>query len=199
MRSLNALACLLACVAGVPRAWAYEPGITPVVSATAEASHLIKAAPGQPLFALCDDRCDRRLFDDVQCQYRARGRSGDPGRVRRGARQQHGLDQLRRAARHLFARASSRCSARPAALSRRRARRHSSKRARNEARCCRRRAVLLLHAAPLWAQSVQYGPSRQRRRRPIRLGDRRRCRRLGRIGADPRRRQSRPEPFPASG
>ncbi|MGH7114716.1 MAG: hypothetical protein ACREE9_09500 [Stellaceae bacterium] len=46
MRTVNALACLLACAAGAPRAWAYEPGIVPVVSAAAEASQLIKAAPG---------------------------------------------------------------------------------------------------------------------------------------------------------
>jgi hypothetical protein len=46
MRTLNAIACLLACAAGTPRAWAYEAGITPVVSAAAEASHLIKGAPG---------------------------------------------------------------------------------------------------------------------------------------------------------
>jgi hypothetical protein len=46
MRTVNAVACILACAAGAPCAWAYEPGITPVVSATAESSHLIKAAPG---------------------------------------------------------------------------------------------------------------------------------------------------------
>lgn len=46
MRTSYALACLLACAAGAPGAWAYEPGITPVVSATAEASHLIKGGPG---------------------------------------------------------------------------------------------------------------------------------------------------------
>ena len=46
MRGLNALACLAAYAAGVPHAWAFEPGITPVVSAAVEASHLIKAASG---------------------------------------------------------------------------------------------------------------------------------------------------------
>lgn len=46
MRTVKALACLIACAAGAPRAWAYEPGIVPVVSAMAEASQLIKAAPG---------------------------------------------------------------------------------------------------------------------------------------------------------
>jgi hypothetical protein len=46
MRTVNAIACVLACAAGAPCAWAYEPGITPVVSGAAEASHLIKAAPG---------------------------------------------------------------------------------------------------------------------------------------------------------
>ncbi len=46
MPNFKALACLLSGVAFVPRAWAYEPGIAPVVSAVAEASHLIKAAPG---------------------------------------------------------------------------------------------------------------------------------------------------------
>ena len=46
MRALPGLACLLACFAFVPRGWAYEPGIVPVLSAAAEASHLIKAAPG---------------------------------------------------------------------------------------------------------------------------------------------------------
>lgn len=46
MRNLKAITCLLAGVALAPRAWAYEPGIVPVVSAVAEASHLIRAAPG---------------------------------------------------------------------------------------------------------------------------------------------------------
>jgi hypothetical protein len=46
MRTLKAFACLLACAAGARCAWAYEPGITPIVSAAAEASHLIKGAPG---------------------------------------------------------------------------------------------------------------------------------------------------------
>ncbi len=46
MRGFNFFACLLACVAFAPRAWAYEPGIVPVVSAAAEASLPIKAAPG---------------------------------------------------------------------------------------------------------------------------------------------------------
>ncbi len=46
MRIVSAIACVFACAAGAPCAWAYKSGITPVVSATAEASHLIKAAPG---------------------------------------------------------------------------------------------------------------------------------------------------------
>jgi hypothetical protein len=46
MRGLNSFACLLACVVCASHARAYEPGIVPVVSTVAEASHLIKAAPG---------------------------------------------------------------------------------------------------------------------------------------------------------
>jgi hypothetical protein len=46
MRTVTVLACLVACAAGMPRAWAYQPGIVPIVSAVAESSHLIKAAPG---------------------------------------------------------------------------------------------------------------------------------------------------------
>ena len=46
MRTITVLTCLVACAAGMPRAWAYEAGIVPTVSAAAEASHLIKAAPG---------------------------------------------------------------------------------------------------------------------------------------------------------
>jgi hypothetical protein len=46
MRTVNVIACVFACAVTAPRAWAYEPGITPVVSAGAEASHLIRGAPG---------------------------------------------------------------------------------------------------------------------------------------------------------
>lgn len=46
MRPLCPTVCLLALAAGLPKAWAYEPGITPVVSSAPESGHLIKAAPG---------------------------------------------------------------------------------------------------------------------------------------------------------
>jgi hypothetical protein len=46
MRTFDAVACLFACAVGTPCAWAYDAGITPVVSATAEAGHLIKGAAG---------------------------------------------------------------------------------------------------------------------------------------------------------
>lgn len=42
---LTAAVCLLATI-GAETAWGYEAGIAPVVSTAAEASHLIKAAPG---------------------------------------------------------------------------------------------------------------------------------------------------------
>ena len=45
MRILFFLLCLAAFFSA-PRARAFEPGITPVVSASAEANHLIKAAAG---------------------------------------------------------------------------------------------------------------------------------------------------------
>jgi hypothetical protein len=46
MRTVTVLVCLAACAVGGPCALAYEPGIVPTVSTAAEASHLIKAAPG---------------------------------------------------------------------------------------------------------------------------------------------------------
>ncbi|MGH7044952.1 MAG: hypothetical protein ACREE2_01010 [Stellaceae bacterium] len=46
MRTMTALACLLACSGSAAPAFAYEAGIMPTVSAIPEASHLIKAAPG---------------------------------------------------------------------------------------------------------------------------------------------------------
>lgn len=45
MRALFFVLCLLAFFCA-PRARAYEPGITPVVSSTVESAHLIKGAPG---------------------------------------------------------------------------------------------------------------------------------------------------------
>ncbi|HUC71186.1 MAG TPA: hypothetical protein VMS01_08350 [Stellaceae bacterium] len=44
-RALTAALSLLAALDGA-RAWAYEAGITPLVSATIEASHLIEGGPG---------------------------------------------------------------------------------------------------------------------------------------------------------
>ena len=158
MRSLNALACLAACVAGVPHAWAFEPGITPVVSAAAEASHLIKAAPGH-LYSLY---VTTGTTAGYLMTFNANAVPADggchPGRVRHGAGQQHDLDQFQRAARHLFAR-----DRRGVQLDRLLYQDRKPDGFLQSARAMKLGAaagvLAFLHAAPLWAQSVQYGPA----------------------------------------
>jgi hypothetical protein len=46
MRTVTAFACLLVCAGSAAPALAYQAGIIPTTSAMPEASHLIKAAPG---------------------------------------------------------------------------------------------------------------------------------------------------------
>ena len=190
MRGLNFFACLLACVAFAPRAWAYEPGICAGRFSCRGGQPSDQGRAGQPLLSLY---VTTGATAGYVMTFNATGAPAD-GTVT--------------PIECVMAPANSTVSisfdgppdiysigivavfSTTGCFLRLRVRPLSSKRGRNEVWCrCRGRLCSSARRSALGAVgSVWAGQRQQRRRRPIGLSDRRRRSRLGRIGADPRRR-----------